>query len=403
MKKFVNSLLMSSALVIAVSATGYAQDATPPADTAAAAPPAAPTLFPAMTAIAANPNPYSVDLSGAPGFLGELFGKVYVTGVLSGFAQYQDHSPAGVSDTVGDLTNGQVFIQKTDGVFQFMVQAGVYSFPYIGGSYVKASPTTANNFGPIPQAYVKIAPTSNFSVMAGKLPTLIGDEYTFGFQNMNIQRGLLWGQEPAVSQGAQINYTMGPVSLSVAYTDGLYSGHMNTISGLAAWTIDSSNTLAFAASIPTSKDYGGNTATFLLQNNQDIYNLIYTFTSGPVVISPYIQYAHIPTLPGVGTTSTNVWAGAILAKYAFDSNFSVAARGEYIDENGSAAAGSADPIGYGIGSNAWSATITPTFQYNVFFIRGEASYIHASNKVFGSATSPSNSQFRLVAETGIVF
>jgi len=31
--------------------------------------------------------------------------------------------------------------------------------------------------------------------MAAKLPTLIGAEYTFTFENMNIERGLLWNQE----------------------------------------------------------------------------------------------------------------------------------------------------------------------------------------------------------------
>jgi hypothetical protein len=405
MKTTFKAVLLTTVMAVAGSAAGYAQEA-PPADQAAtppaAAAPAAPTLSPSMTGLAANANPYSVDLSGAPGVLGDIFGKVYITGAVTGFAQYQDHSPAGVSDTVGDLSNGQIFIQKVDGVFQYYVQAGIYSFPYIGGTYVKASPTTSNNFGPVPQAYVKIAPTPNFSIEAGKLPTLIGDEYTFSIQNMNIQRGLLWGQEPAVSQGVQVNYTMGPLALSASFNDGLYSGDWNTISGAATWTINSANVLAFSASIPTSKDYRNAGATFALQNNQDIYNLIYTYTSGPWVISPYIQYQHVPTLPGLGTTSTSVWAGAILAKYAFDSNFSLAARGEYIDENGSAAKLSADPLGYGIGSDAWTLTLTPTYQYNIFFLRAEASYIHASNKVFGP-TANSNSQFRVVAESGVVF
>jgi hypothetical protein len=405
MKTTLKAALLTTVLAVAGSAA-YAQDAAAPAADAAPAPaaaPAGPTLAPSMGGLAANASPYSVDLSAAP-VLGDLLGKVYITGALSGFAQYQNHGPgAPVKSTVGDLTNGQVIIQKVDGVVQYYVQAGVYSFPYVGGAYVKATTATPNSFGPVPQAYIKIAPTSSFSIEGGKLPTLIGDEYTFGFQNLNIQRGLLWNQEPAVSQGFQANYTMGPVALSAAFTDGLYSGHLNTISGLAAWTIDSSNTLAFAASIPTSKYYKGNPATFLLQNNQDIYNVIYTFTSGPLMLSPYIQYAHVPTLALNGTTSTNVWAGALLAKYTIDPNFSVAVRGEYIGEGGSAASASADAVGYGIGSDAWSATITPTYQYNVFFLRAEASYVHASSKVFGTATNPSNSQFRLLAETGVVF
>ncbi len=61
-------------------------------------------------------------------------------------------------------------------------------------------------FGDALVAYAKIAPFDNVSISAGKLPTLIGDEYTFTFQNMKFQRGLLWNQEPAISDGVQVNY-----------------------------------------------------------------------------------------------------------------------------------------------------------------------------------------------------
>jgi hypothetical protein len=402
MYKSLKALLISSALTIAGGAVAYADDAAPAAAADQPAAPAGPTLAPSMTGIAANANPFSVDLSGMP-VLGELFGKTYITGALSGIGQYtSNHVPAD-RETVGDLSNAQVIVQKVDGWFQYYVQAGVYSFPYIGGPYVKASPNTSANFGPFPVAYAKIAPTSNFSIQAGKLPTLIGNEYNFTFQNMDIQRGLLWAQEPAVSNGVQVNYTAGPLALSLAFTDGLYSGRWNTLSGAAIWTINTANVLAFSVSAPLSKNYKNSGATFVLQNNQDIYNLIYTFTSGPLTISPYVQYQHIHALPAIGLTkSTSVWGAAVLAKYAFNSNFSLDGRVEYIDENGSAAAGSADPIGYGPGSNAWSLTLTPTYQYNVYFLRVEASYIHASNEVFGE-TFNHKDQFRAVAETGIAF
>ena len=74
----------------------------------------------------------------------------------------------------------------------------------------------------------------SFSIEAGKLPTLIGDEYTFTFENMNIERGLLWNQEPAVSRGVQANYTAGPLTSRVSWNDGYYSNVYNWISGSAA-------------------------------------------------------------------------------------------------------------------------------------------------------------------------
>ena len=51
-----------------------------------------------------------------------------------------------------------------------------------------------------------------FSIEVGALPTLIGDEYTFSFENLNIERGILWGAEPAVSRGVQANFTTGPLA-----------------------------------------------------------------------------------------------------------------------------------------------------------------------------------------------
>ena len=410
MKTTLKTILLTSAFAIAGSAAGYAQDAAAPAAAAPAAP-MPPTLSPAMGGLAANASPMSFDLSGTP-VIGELLGKTYVTGVASGYAQFEDHAVAGDHKSIGDLSNGQVFIQKVDGMFQYFIQVGAYSLPYIGAAYTKAGTNTSLTYGPFAQGYVKIAPLDNFSIQAGKLPTLIGDEYTFSFENMNIQRGLLWAQEPAVSDGVQLNYTMGPVALAASINDGLYSDRWSWLSASAIWTINPANTLALVGGGNMSKTYKNTFATPALQNNEQIYNLIYTYTSGPVTISPYLQYTHVPSLtppgvPGVGVTSGKTWAGAILAKYAFDSNFSVAARAEYEDSSGAVSAILPGSItGYGPGADAWSLTVTPTYQYNIFFLRAEASYVHISSGTVGFEFGPlgnKSSQFRFAAETGIVF
>ncbi len=73
----------------------------------------------------------------------------------------------------------------------------------------------------------------NFNVEIGALPTLIGDEYTFTFENMNIERGLLWNQEPAVSRGIQLNDTYKKLTLSFSWNDGFYSNRYTSLVGLA--------------------------------------------------------------------------------------------------------------------------------------------------------------------------
>src|SRR4029077_17973863 len=98
-------------------------------------------------------------------------------------------------------------------------------------------------FGPVPLAYIKIAPNDAFSVQAGKLPTLIGAENAFTFQNTIFGGRLLWRQEPIVSRGVQANYTLGALALSGSLNDGYYSDSYNWLTGSAAWTIDKENTL----------------------------------------------------------------------------------------------------------------------------------------------------------------
>ena len=60
-----------------------------------------------------------------------------------------------------------------------------------GTQYFHLPKITGNTFGPVPVAYGKLVATDELSLQFGKLPTLIGAEYAFTFQNMNIERGLL--------------------------------------------------------------------------------------------------------------------------------------------------------------------------------------------------------------------
>jgi hypothetical protein len=273
---------------------------------------------------------------------------------------------------------------------------------------------TANTYSALPVAYAKLALTDTFSIQGGKLPTLIGAEYTFDFQNLNIERGLLWNQEPAISRGVQVNYTYGPLALNVSYNDGYYSNRLDWVSGLLTWTIDSANTLAFAGGGSTASDvpvfnsnYPFLSPTPLLQQNSSIYNLIYTYSNAPWTISPYVQYSSVPRDDKAGIPfAAHTWSGALLVNYNIDANWNLAGRFEYIGT-----AGRYLNLLYGPRSNAWSITVTPTFQYKVFYARAELSYVGAGNTTqFGAFGDTSfglngtkNDQFRGLIEAGIQF
>ena len=76
-------------------------------------------------------------------------------------------------DFICDVSNAQIMIQKPDGLVQYYVQVGAYSLPALGTEYIPVGEANSDFFGPVPQAFLKIAPTANFSIEGGKLPTLV--------------------------------------------------------------------------------------------------------------------------------------------------------------------------------------------------------------------------------------
>ena len=353
--------------------------------------------------LAANSNPTKFDMG--------ALGTWYVTGAVSGIAFTQSHAFPGEIKNRTDMSNGQVFIQKVDGTLQFFVEAGEYSLPDLGVPYLRADASLNAFYGPLPQAFVKWAPTASFSLEAGKLPTLIGAEYTFSFENTNIERGLLWNQENAVNRGVQANYTTGTFTFAASLNDGLYSNRYNWLSASVIDAFDSSNSISFVAGGSTKRTTVSTLATPLFLNNQQIYNLIYTHTVGPWTFTPYLQYTSVPKSSQLGTGQKGTTFGAaLLANYSFDAKsefagISLPFRVEYIGSTGGASKGAPNLI-YGPGSSAWSVTFTPTYQYKLFFIRGEVSYVKASHITWGAAFGPlgnDTQQTRAVIETGILF
>lgn len=393
--------LLTTAILSALTlpAVTYADEATPAA-------PATPSLLgPGMNyPLTANATPLSVDAG--------PIGKVYVSGAVSGIALFQNNAVSNPltrnTNSMGDISNGQIMLQKVDGPIQFFIEAGGYSTPIIGQSYIRAAKDTGNTFGVVPAAFIKIAPNDSFSIQAGKLPTLIGVEYAYTFENTNIQRGLLWNQEPVFSRGVQANFTKGPIAASVSATDGFYSNDYKWLTGSIAYTINDSNavTLVAGGNLGTTTAFNSYTIP-LAQNNSQIYNLIYKYTNGPLTLQPYLQYTYVPTDSTLGfTKSTSSYGAALLANYAVNSTVNIGARAEYIGSSGSTTDGAQNLLGYGAGSNAWEFTITPTYQKSAFFVRGELSYMRLGSMSAGSGFGSSGndkSQTRLMAETGFMF
>jgi len=381
---------------------------TPAADPQTPADQAAPAAAPAAPAApSALPTPsITGPLSGLPPAVFDAgpFGKVAVNGLLSGMGLVQNNHVPGDNSTQAALNSGQIFLQKTDGWFQFYLQAGAYNLPALGTSFLATDKTITNLYGPLPVGFLKLQAGKNTSILIGQLPTLIGAEYTFTFENMNIERGLLWNQENAVTRGIQLNQTMGKVTASLSWNDGFYSNRYTWLTGSLAYA-NGPHAIAFVAGGNYGQTAFQNYAT-PVQNNESIYNVIYTYTKGPWIIQPYLQLTSVPTNAKIGIAKgASTDGGAILLSHAFKHGFSLAGRWEYITSTGSAAQNAVNLM-YGPGSAGTSVTVTPTFQYGGLFFRGDISYVHAidytKGVVFGPAGLDQN-QTRAVAEIGFIF
>ncbi|HXW14619.1 MAG TPA: outer membrane beta-barrel protein [Terriglobia bacterium] len=362
----------------------------------------------ASTPATALPSPsITGPLSGIPPAVFDAgpFGKIAVNGILTGFGMLQDNYVPGDNSRQAALSNGQIWIQKTDGWWQFYLQGGAYTIPALATPFLDNGKTLNDFYGPLSTAYLKLVPSKTTSILIGELPTLIGAEYTFSFENMNIERGLLWNQENAISRGIQLNQSLGKyVTASLSWNDGFYSDRYTWLTGSLTFT-RGPHALSFVGGGNYDKTAFQTLAT-PVQNNGSIYNLIYTFTKGPWIVQPYFQYTDVPTNPSIGIANGASTRGeAILMSHAFKHGFSLAGRGEYISSTGSVAQKSVNLM-FGPGSAGTSVTVTPTFQYGGFFFRGDLGWVRASSITPGDVFGPAglnNSQFRAVGEIGFMF
>ncbi len=379
-----------------------ASSSATPAPVAVAAPTvsadATPLTTPAMVGPLSAGSPTMVDAG--------PFGKLAINGILSGFGVWQNNPTSSDSGGTAAISNGQVFLQKASGVVQFYLQAGAYAFPSLGTPILSTSSTVSDFYDGLPVAYLKLAPKGPFSFQAGKLPTMIGAEDTFSFQNADIERGLLWNQENAVTRAVQVNYTAKKLAASLSWGDGFYSDRWNWLTGLATYTFNAANSLAFAGGGNLGQTGYSTIAAPAVQNNSSIYNVIYTQTAKNWFVQPYFQYTHVPVYYGIGVAhATSSQGEAIIGSYTLPHHMFMAGRFEYISSTGNVDNGSANLL-YGPGSNAVSMTVTPTYQNKAFFTRGEVSYVHTGSSTAGDAfgkLGTNTSQVRGMLEAGFLF
>jgi hypothetical protein len=382
--------------------SGAQTPATPPAT----APAPAPAPAPLSTFVLTGPLQWLPPATFDAGPLG----KLSVNGIVTGFSVFQNNSVPVDDNAQATLSNGQVFIQKADGKYQYYIQVGAYTMPTLSVPFLNAQDTVKDFYGPVPVAYLKLPVGKTTQFLIGSLPTLMGAESTFTYQNFNIERGIVWNQENAINRGIQVNQTLGKyLSAAVSWNDGYYSNRYSWLSGSVTLT-KGPHVLVYDGMGNLGQTAYAGTLTHLAtpeQNNGYMHAVIYTYTKGPWIISPYFQYGKLPTNAKVGVpVGTSATGGALNASYAFKSGFSLPARVEYLTSSGSASDGSFNMVGFGAGSGGVTFTATPTYQKGGLYVRSDLAWVHALDStpgdVFGK-TGTDADQFRAVLEFGFIF
>ena len=133
------------AVSLSVAAPALAQTASPTPPATSPGTPATATVTlpsPGMSGpLALNPTPFSLDLG--------PFGKTYISGVLSGLGLVQNNPLPGDKNARIDLSNGQLILQKIDGLVQYYVQIGGYSLPALGTEYFPVGRATTDRTGSV--------------------------------------------------------------------------------------------------------------------------------------------------------------------------------------------------------------------------------------------------------------
>lgn len=354
---------------------------------------------PEVTQAQATPPPYSLD--GTFSLYALHTSGVNASGALD--------TPMGADESSrGDLSDGLLTFAKNTGFFRFGITAGVYAFPVVGGALNPTTQAGANTsfYGYVPSYYVAFVPNDRLTVSAGQLATLLGQENGFTYQNVTIQRGLVWAAESTFSRGIRVTYTQGKFTGDLEYNDGFYTANHRAFEGLVRWAPSGSTNLALAFIAPQA-DTPGNATTSIA--NKTEYDFMLTQQFGKLQLLPYVLLINSPASSALGYTSAESASGAaLLADYAFNGRLSVAGRYEWFANNSTASDTSpnADFLGDGPGSRAQSFTVTPAYRVNLFFARAEFSVVHVSNVTpglaFGTAGT-GTTQTRVLLETGAQF
>ncbi len=362
-------------------------------------------------------------------FDGGPLGKLQLSGgadayvyALTGAGDSTSYGLLGTSKSAGfEFQNALIQLQKADGLVQFTIQAGANTSWVLGS---KPGGTSVQTFatGPVRAAYITIAPTANFNISAGHIASLEGYESGVDWLNTNMLTTDIFEVENSQSTGVTASYTVGPIAATVTFGDGFDTQQWNFLQASVTATFDPNNNLTVfgatnlgttgagahfygSATTPYSQSYVGSgpfsAAPFV---NSTMVGAYYSYTLGNLNLVPEVQYVYAKPNASVGLPSFSSNLGvALFGSYQFGkSPYSLGAWVQYFTSNGP------DNWFLNPGAQGFGLSISPTWQKDHLFVRGDVGVIHLTtigtpgSSGYGSGMTGRN-QADFLVEAGVLF
>ncbi len=362
-------------------------------------------------------------------FDGGPLGKLQLSGgadayvyALTGAGDSTGYGLLGTSKSAGfEFQNALIQLQKADGLVQFTIQAGANTSWVLGS---KPGGTSVQTFatGPVRAAYITIAPTASFNISAGHIASLEGYELGVDWLNANMLTTDIFEVENSQSTGVTASYTVGPIAATVTFGDGFDTQQWNFLQASVTATFDPNNNLTVfgatnlgttgagahfygSATTPYSQSYVGSgplsAAPFV---NSTMIGAYYSYTLGNLNLVPEVQYVYAKPNASVGLSSFSSNLGvALFGSYQFGkSPYSLGAWVQYFTSNGP------DNWFLNPGAQGFGLSISPTWQKDHLFLRGDVGLIHLTNlgtpgsSGYGSSMTGRN-QADFLLEAGVLF
>ncbi len=322
----------------------------------------------------------------------EPIGTVNVSGALTVYTIHSNNIAVGDNrKTRYDAGSAIISLSKPAEPFGFTLIGGAYALPVVGVGLSKTSQDT-DLFSPIPVAYVEYSPMKGLSIQAGKLPTIIGYESAFTYQNDYIQRGLVWNMQPLINNGVRLTYSTDFLFVKLGVNDGFY-----TLS-----TTDPKPALEASLGLTPMKD--GSVALNVIvphkdsrPNNREL-NLVASYTLDKLSLGADLLYVEAPRSNTAGVPQKAKASGVALHLSYDLKPFKLSGRVEYVKDNSDT--GGIDLVGLGDGNKGLTFTATPAYTYGPLFLRGELSYVKADQPF---TVNGKRDQIRIGAEVGFMF